>query len=781
MVRCDHSSVAALLNKLTLPFAILLTAAPGWALDKVSLAENTLAAWLKPMLIGLALPAIGGILIWLVYLWISRRLELALRKPKLSAIMGAFFVCLSIPILIFILAYSYYRNSEAMLATLKDQVAKTRQASIENVEGMIRGVAGPLRVLAEVTAADPEFFRTEKSGHVLFRVLTSAEEIDAAFVSFENGYHRAVTRIDDDRRRSDPKIPPTANWHMNFIDDFSAGENRSRHRTFFDTWGHVVGEYAVATTVDYRTISGYPAVKASGALVVADPEINSDTGYPIININFPVIRNGVFIGRAGASITLDVLTRFLESHRASPHSTTIIADLTDGKIIAASEKKKNVRMAEGKLEVARLKNFEDGNVREAYRLQMETNQDDFHFHSPHDDQELSASFARFPESFGRTWEAIVITPTADFIGQLKATNQQTVIIIIGLTAVELFLIFLLSRRLSQPIENISEQLKLIESLSFDYAANRPSKVREIAQLQSAASLLRNSLQSFSSFAPVDLVKGLIKSGIPLALGVEKRNLTILFSDLENFSTHAEQSTPDALLEQMSVYFEEVSRAISDEKGTVDKFIGDGIMAFWGAPVELADHPLRACAGALRAARRMERINATWRAEGKPMFHIRVGLNSAEVLVGNVGSSDRFSYTVMGDGVNVAARLQGMNKAFGTMICISDSVFNLVGSAIVARPLRRVQVRGRRQEFMVYELLGMANSNDPELAHRADDQRLSEMTWNASASFEQRDLPKAARQYRAILKQFPNDPVAKSMLDAMAGVIRPATSDQTAAE
>src|SRR5262249_5627372 len=155
----------------------------------------------------------------------------------------------------------------------------------------------------------------------------------------------------------------------------------------------------------------------------------------------------------------------------------------------------------------------------------------------------------------------------------------------------------LSRRLSQPIENVSRELKSAESLSFEYPANRTSKVREIAQLQAAASLLRNSLQSFSSFAPVDVVRGLIKSGIPLALGVEKRNLTILFTDLENFSTHAELLTPHALLEQMSVYFEQVSRAISDEKGTVDKFIGDGIMAFWGAPVALPDHILRACAGA----------------------------------------------------------------------------------------------------------------------------------------------------------------------------------------
>ena len=151
--------------------------------------------------------------------------------------MAAFFVCLSIPILIFILTYNYYRNSEVMMATLKDDVAKTRQASIENVEGMIRGVAGTLRLLAEVVAADPALFRTDRSREVLFRTLTSAEEIDAAFVSFEDGYHRAVTRIDDDRRRSDPKIPQTANWHMNFIDDFSVGTSRSRHRTFFDTHG----------------------------------------------------------------------------------------------------------------------------------------------------------------------------------------------------------------------------------------------------------------------------------------------------------------------------------------------------------------------------------------------------------------------------------------------------------------------------------------------------------------------------------------------------------------
>jgi adenylate cyclase len=716
-------------------------------------------------IIGVALLAVGSIPLWLLYRCLSRRWQFASNKPKLSTVMATFFVGLSIPILIFIMAYNYHRNSEAMMATLKDDVAKTRQASIEDVEGMIKGVASTLRLLAGMVAADPNFFRTDESREVLFRALTSAEEIDAAFVSFEDGYHRAVTRIDDDRRRSDPTLPATANWHMNFIDGFSAGAARSRHRKFFDTWDHVVAEYLVPTTVDYRIFSGYPAAKASGALAVADPEINSDTGYPIINIRFPVFHNGDFIGCAGTSITLDVLARFLATHRASPHSTTIIADLTDAKIIGASDKQKSVRLVNGKLEIARLVNFADDDVREAHRLRAQSNQDDFLFRSPRDGQELSASFARFPETFGRPWQAIVITPTDDFIGPLKATNRQIVVIIIALSIAELFLIHLLSRRLSQPIEHISQELKAAESLSFEHHTSHPSKIREIAQLQAAASLLRNSLRSFSSFAPVDVVRGLIKLGIPLALGVEKRNLTVLFSDLEDFTTHAEQSTPDALLEQMSVYFEQVSRSISDEKGTVDKFIGDGIMAFWGAPVTLSDHALRACAGALRAARRIERANEAWRREGKPALRIRIGLNTADVLVGNVGSTERFSYTAMGDGVNVAARLEDMNKVFGTTICISDSVFDAVASEVAVRPLRRVQVKGRKQEFMVYELLGMAKSDDPELEIRPEDKKLSVMTWVASKSFENGDLSESADHYREILGEFPNDPIAKAMLAA----------------
>ena len=386
--------------------------------------------WMRPVLLGLALLAIVSSMVVLLYRWISRRFDIAETKPKLSVIMSGLFIALSIPILIFVLVYNYHSNSQTMVAMLQGEVTKARKGSIENTESMIQRVAVALGLLADIAAADPTFFRTERSRDTLYRVVTSAPEIDAAYVSFEDGYHRVVTRIDDDRRRSDPKIPPGANWHSSFIDDFSAGESRSRHRTFFDTWEHAVSGYETPTTMDIRSLPGYAAAKETGTLVVTTPTINPDTGYPVLFVRVPIFRDGRFIGCATANITLDILSRFLSTHRASRNSSTTIADPSDGTIIAATQKDKGARLGDGRLEVARLENIADDDLREAYRLQIQQARDDFMFRSPRDGQELNASFTRFPDSFGRPWESVILTPTDDFIGNLKAANRQ----IVGLIA-----------------------------------------------------------------------------------------------------------------------------------------------------------------------------------------------------------------------------------------------------------------------------------------------------------------------------------------------------------
>jgi class 3 adenylate cyclase/ABC-type nitrate/sulfonate/bicarbonate transport system substrate-binding protein len=691
-----------------------------------------------------------------------------MRRPRLSLIMSLLFIGLSIPVLIFILIYNYNKNSAGIVSILNDAVAQTSQAGVERTQDMIENTENPLRFLAVVAAADPGYFRTEQSRDLLYRALTSAAYIDAVYVSFEDGYHRVVTRIDEDRRRADPKIPPAANWHSSYIDAITYALSRVRHRTFFDIWPHEVGKYDVGTDTDIRTLPGYQAAKTTRTLAVTEPSVNPDTGFPIISLRVPIFHGVEFLGCASANITVDVLSRFLDKHRASAGSITFVADRNSGKIIAFPDKQKGVRIENGKIKVATLADIDHLEVREAHRQHTLKGADSFVFQSPTNGEDLIAAFANFPGGFGQPWQVITLTPIDDFVGTLKKTNRLMMVVIIGLTMVELFFIFFASRRLSRPVENVSQQLQAIQSLNFDAPARPPSNIQEIAKLESAASLLRTSLKSFSSFVPLDVVRQLIKSGIPLTLGVEPRFLTVFFSDLENFSSHSETLAPDDLLVQISTYLEEVSSAISEEGGTVDKFIGDGVMAFWNAPVERPDHVLRACAAAVRAVRRMERVNDAWEAEGRPRINIRIGLNCANVLVGNVGSSNKLSYTALGDGVNVAARLEGINKQFGTTICISDSIYDQAKADILARPIKRVQVKGRKTEFMIYELLALRISDDPELRVRDRNEQLSAMTWQASKTFEAGNFPEAERAYRDILKEFPEDSLTRFMVAECAG-------------
>ena len=169
-----------------------------------------------------------------------------------------------------------------IIATLHDQVAKTITSTIDGAQNLIQPAASILRLLAGMVASDPSLFRTERSRESLYRALTSAELVNAVYVTVEGGYHRVVTRMDENRRRSELKIPPTALalWYSSYIDAFSARAHRRRHRVFFDTGPHLVGQYAVEPTVESRTLPSYKAAKGRGSLTATDLSINPDTGFP---------------------------------------------------------------------------------------------------------------------------------------------------------------------------------------------------------------------------------------------------------------------------------------------------------------------------------------------------------------------------------------------------------------------------------------------------------------------------------------------------------------------
>jgi class 3 adenylate cyclase len=633
------------------------------------------------------------------------------RDTRLQVSIAALFALLVLPALGVIIAFSYYANDRTLREMSQGFMDRARDAAVESIQTLLDPVVSSLRVVAAVEASEPGYFRQDRSSEVLYRALLTADHVDAVYTSFEDGYHRVVTRIDDDRRRSDPKIPRAAKWHMSWIDAFdpTASASRVRHRTFYETWPIPIDKYDVIQTSDVRTMPQYREARRRHDVAVSNPQINPDTGAPIIAVGYPIERDGLVVGVVTANITLGVLSQFLDAHKASPHSVTAIASKL-GMAIAHPDPAKTVRRSQGGLQVAKVQELDDPAVVAAVQERERLGQDRFTFTGP-GGAEYAALFSSVPSAAAWQWEVMVVAPTDDFVGALKRTSELLILVMLGVALIESALIYYMARLISRPIERVSENIEGIRALQFGEALPADSRIREIGQLQRATVLLQNALRSFSVFVPVDIVRGLAESGRPLTPGVEQRFMSVMFTDIASFTSIAEQLTPAELSDQTSKYFSIVTSAVAKEAGTIDKFIGDSVMAFWGAPRDVEDHVFRACVAAVRIDRRMKKLNAEWRAGGRRPMNVRIGLHCADVVVGNIGSAERLSYTVMGDGVNIASRLEGLNKEFGTSVCISEAVFERVQNRIISRPIQRVAVRGRAAEFMIYELVGIVGIQD----------------------------------------------------------------------
>lgn len=226
---------------------------------------------------------------------------------------------------------------------------------------------------------------------------------------------------------------------------------------------------------------------------------------------------------------------------------------------------------------------------------------------------------------------------------------------------------------------------------------------------------RRAREIFSRFLAPAIVDEVLAEGASVRLGGEKRVLSVLFSDVRGFTSISERLDPHLLLEFLNEFLTPMTDIIvSGHQGTLDKYIGDAIMAFWGAPRAQEDHALRACRAALAMVERLESLRGAWRERGLPDLDVGIGINTGPMSVGFVGSQDRFyNYTVLGDAVNLASRLEGANKEYGTRVILGASTYAQVRGEVVARELDLVRVKGKREPVQIFELLALAPAS-PEL-------------------------------------------------------------------
>ncbi len=684
------------------------------------------------------------------------------KKLRLRPSILTLFVMLTLPVFAVMVIVSYVSNERIARANANALIERFRIDAIDSIQNVFAPIKSLVASAAAIGSEQPDFYADNRAVKYLLGITRYSETVTSVFVGMEDASFRQARRIDPAVKIQDKLPPDGSKFAYRWIDAPKKSPPVDRYR-FLNASDKEVGRTDQVTSYDPRQRLWYRSAVKEGVPMVSDPDVFAALGLIGFTIAAPFYRNGQLAGVAAADITLDVLSEYLSQHKISPGTLSYLLD-HQGRVIANSERAKTYANDNGKVELQHITSL--GNKLAAIAFSSRQDHGEKLFTFVNADKQYVAGLSNLPPQFGKKWQLFVITPLDDFTREFDQQNR--ILLLFGLIAIslQLLVIYILSKVISAPLEQLATKVTKIQELGGEPLPLLDSPIREVAVLSKAIHTLDALVSSFAAFVPVGLVRQLLDSNQKLAIGGHSRFLTIFFSDLESFSTLSEELPSQELLLRVSSYLEVVTKSINQEFGTVDKFIGDGVMAFWGAPVHLDDHAWRACVAALRIQQGMKTLNARWVAEGLKPLNVRIGIHSDAVLVGNIGSAERISYTAMGDGVNIAARLEGTNKEYGTLICVSHSVYKEAGERLCMRPVDDAAVKGRRGHIAIYEVMGAFGAG-ADLEPDAATTRLCKLTRNAYAALIVEDIALALQRYNEILAEFPADPVALTLAGRLA--------------
>jgi adenylate cyclase len=386
-----------------------------------------------------------------------------------------------------------------------------------------------------------------------------------------------------------------------------------------------------------------------------------------------------------------------------------------------------------------------------------------------DAQRLSLGFAAYEEVFGSDLAEIhaavnQLTQGSALIAQQRQAHvlQLSVGLFCVAALLGLGLFLVLTHRLDGALQRLLHATRAVEAGQLAIEV-RVTSTDEIGQLAQSFNHMVIELRAkerikdtFGKYMDPRIVSGLIgTSGVPVDTA-ERRTITVFFSDIKSFSSLSEQLTASAMVNLLNAYFTAVTQAIHDHRGIIDKYIGDGVMAFWTPPFSPGDqHAADACYAALLqqeaiGAFRRELPQLLGLRRNVPDFKVRMGLATGEVVIGTIGSETARSYTVIGDIVNTASRLEGINKLYGTSIAVAEDTYRLAQQAVEVRELDFVTVVGKTEPVRIFELLGRAGEIAPDTC------ALRDLFAHGLAAYRERDWDGAEEKFQECLKLAPED-------------------------
>ena len=631
----------------------------------------------------------------------------SLKNIILFQVTSVFAICLTI-----LSSYSWYQNIHSIekfsskLATdythnFSSSIEKNIKQSISSTDFFKNWIKN-IEKNGKIIPNDDDFF------YVMSTALKNVSGVSAIYIADLYGNFKQLRRNNESFetfQKSNKRIPLNAEFTLRKINKNKNIKNE--YWTYMNENGKKLAlEKNDIVTYDPRKRPWFKKSIISKGKVLSDVYQFGTIKNLIMTVSMPIMNKSKIIGILGIDIDIRSLSIFLQSNKPTKNSSLFVVD-ENNYIIASSNKNSPMIKVDGRAKIVNFKDIKNKPpLWDVMKEKKISQSDSFIFNDS--DSKYNVATVQMSDEFQRNikkkWFILTIIPHNELMGAFLDNKSYNIIIYLFIYAIVIGQIVILARSISDPVDEITREARRIKKFDFLNKLQVDSNISEVQILANTIETMKLSLRSFTRYMPKRLVQKLLEKNEDIKLGGDTKNLTIFFSDVAGFTTVSEAMEPQELMIHLSDYFENLTDIIINQDGTIDKYIGDAIMAFWGAPDNFKNKSYAACKSALLCQDKLKQLNEKWILDGKPPLPTRMGIHNSDVVVGNMGSSERMNYTAIGDGVNMAARLEGINKFYETNILISSSVYDDVKNHFICRSLDIVAVKGKNEGIRIYELI-----------------------------------------------------------------------------
>lgn len=593
----------------------------------------------------------------------------------------------------------------------------------DRVDGQFKDVLDILEVLRQLPSVEtgailnnPPFYS------VLAALLRRHGQLYNLYVGYDDGGFIELDMLDraGQALRRELRPPPEAAFRLTVIETPPGGSSRQRFTYYLSPDLTVLAQEQRAADYDPRERPWYRGAFEPGASAITDPyvfKVAALIGYTV-RAPFTQERRGI----AAGDILLAETDTFLRSQKLGQSGAVFLFD-DSSRIVAHSRMSEflHARAPDAPLDLPRLDQLVAVDIARPLNAWRQGGSAQQFFDTP-DGRTYVAAFRSIKTAGSSGLKLAVMAPLDEFFAEIEAGRRRLVFLALGFVLAALPAVWWIGSMLSRSMKALARETDRIQR--FETAGPTEevrSMIREIDDLGQSVATMRTVVRTFASFVPKRLVQQLVATGNALRLGGSRREVTVLFTDIAGFTNIAEKADPEQVMIHTSRYLAVLSAVITEHGGTVDKFVGDAIMAIWNAPSDDPDHVAHACAAVLACREANRKLNAEFENEGWPAYRTRFGIHTGEAVVGTIGSDDRMAYTVLGATVNLAARLEPLNKDYGTEILVSDAVRQRVADRFAFRLIDTIRPKGFEATLQVYELCGEWREKALRNTHLAEKQ------------------------------------------------------------